>query len=212
MRTEIQPANQIGVSLELVLSGIGLIGAAATTEFQIQRISDSKWWDDSATDWTVGVPLSQQLNEIDATNFQGLYGYTIPSGSIDIVLGNEGYRFVVRETTHSVREHGYITVGPVLGGIWKELIADRFSAADDDFANLAFRMAALRQTNMRFVPSAWDTTTKQPTAGEVLVYETKTDLQTDIGPAYLNAIGRYTVDAVFDGLGQLTRYTSVKDS
>lgn len=210
-RHENQPANRLRITLELVLIQYGLVGLSASTEFQVQRIADGLWWSDSGLLWDAAPDPTNQLVEVDPTNFQGLYEYVIPPGEIDIELGKQGYRFVVRETTHQVREHGIIVPGPAEGGVWKEAIADNFDSADDDFANLAVRMLALRQNNMRFVPSAWDVTTKQPTSGEVLIYASKADLLADTGPAWALAIGRYTVAATFDGSGQLTAYTSVRD-
>jgi hypothetical protein len=212
MRYEVQIGNLLGVTLETVIGGQPLTGLAATTTWQLYRQFDSKWWNAAGGTWDATPPVSQVMVELDATNLPGLYVGAVPLGAIDLEAGKNGYWFMAYESTNVIREYGRIVPGPAVGGVWKELVTNRFDAAAADFANLFVRMAALRQTNMRFVPSTWDAVTKQPTAGLVLIYETKADLLADVGPGWALAIGQYTVDATFSALGELTAYTSVQDS
>lgn len=194
MRHERQPKDRLILTLEVVLAGVGKAGILpAFTGFQLQRLSDSAWWRDSAGTWGVAPDPSNQLSEVDATNFPGLYQYVVDPAELDADLAAEGYRFVVVETAFGSREHGLIDVDEVAGGGVRD--------------NLLTRTAALRQRNMRFAPSTWDPVTKQPTAGTITIYGSKADATADI-----NAIGQYTIQATFDGSGQLTEYTSVEDS
>lgn len=214
MRTEVQPANQIILTLEVVLGGIGQTGLAASTHFELQRLSDSKWLDLTTGLWIL-VPggATNVLSEVDATNFPGFYEFVVPSTALtasDLVLGYDGYRFIVEETVNKPRENGMIVPGPVKGGVWEEADAAHFNA--DTMGNVLARMLRLRQSNMRFVPTAWDTVTRQPTVGEVLIYDDSVTLLADTGPGWALATGRYTVAATFDGSGHLTEYTSVKDA
>jgi hypothetical protein len=215
MRHERQPKDQLVLSLEVILGGIGQTGLAATTFFLLQRLSDAKYLDLTTGLWTVGVPgATNVLGEVDAVNLPGLYEFTVPGTALtpaDLLLAGAGYRFRVAESSISMAEHGRISVGPVKGGEWDEAESAHHDTAGT-MGNTAARILRLRQNNMRFVPTAWDSVTRQPTTGLVLSYDSKADLNADTGPAWALATGRYTVDATFDLNGQLTEYTSVRDA
>lgn len=191
MRYERQPIDQIKLTLEIAVVGAGQTGLAATTLFVLQRLSDGLYWDDNLTSWQPATPGTNQLIEVDAVRFPGLYEYDLPLAGVSLADAEDGYRFLVSESTTPVLSMGTIAVEQPKGGPWRTL--------------------ALRQSNVRFVPSAWDPVTRQPTAGEVLVYATKAALLGDTGPGWVAAVGRYTVGATFDGSGLLTEYTSVVD-
>lgn len=211
-----QPHNRIGATLYVSVGGVPRTGLAATTHLLLERRLDGLFWDVAANNWlpgpppAIGVP-TQTLLESDPANFPGNYTRVLSGPDLDYDLGIRGYRFVVTETTSGVREGGIIFPDAAIGGIWKEDLGDILNPGDNDPINAIFRMLSLRQEHMRFVPSAWDATTRQPTAGLVLLYTNKTDATNDVAPWPL-ATHQYTITAGFDGSGQLTGYLSVRDS
>lgn len=72
------------------------------------------------------------------------------------------------------------------------------------------RMLALRQDNTRVVYTAWNAS-RDPTAGYVLIYASKADLDADADPWTL-AIGRYDWTATYDGSLRITGYKSGRTS
>lgn len=212
MRHERQPKNKLTLSLEIVSAGVGQTGLAATTFFVLQRLNDSLYYNRGTGTWDAAPPPANLLDEVHATRFPGLYEFEVPTVDLTNNLAEDGYRFLVAETTTPVQEMGRIDVGPVLGGEWEELLADHYPPpSSTSMADALGRVLALRQQNVRFVPSAWDAVSKQPTAGLVLIYGSKADLLADTGPGWALAIGKYTITGAFSGIGELTAYTSVKD-
>lgn len=72
------------------------------------------------------------------------------------------------------------------------------------------RMLGLRQHNVRAVNTAWNAD-GQPTAGLVLVYDSKVDLLADADPWPL-ATGKYAFAATYDGSLRLTDYESTLEA
>ena len=83
-------------------------------------------------------------------------------------------------------------------------------STDGTFGDWIRRTLSLRQNNMRVVWTAWNAA-GVPTAGLVLIYNTKADLLADSSPWALST-GKYTIAQTFDGSGRPTAYTSVKDA
>jgi hypothetical protein len=68
-------------------------------------------------------------------------------------------------------------------------------------------MLVLRQENMRFIPSAWDPTTKQPTAGTLYLYPSVAAYDADAVPDGTGAFEEYDMEATFSS-GELQWYGS----
>ena len=83
-------------------------------------------------------------------------------------------------------------------------------STDGTFGDWIRRMLSLRQNNTRVVWSAWNAS-GVPTAGKVLIYDSKADLLADSDPWPL-ATGEYAIVQTFDGSGRPATYTSVKDA
>jgi hypothetical protein len=195
MRHETQPWPFLRVTLEQVFGGVPFTGSV-TAQAGIFRISDGQYWDGAA--WQ-GAPAFVAMPE---SPISGVYAVAVPPADVDYEAGKEGYIVRVTDTTTGILESVKIDQGP---RPWQDLQSDFTDA--DTFGDRFARMVALRQRNMRFTPSAWDPVTSQPTAGTITIYATRANALADI-----NAIGEYSVQATFNGSGQLTEYVSVEDS
>lgn len=212
--TGLLPWNRIRVSLEVVAAGVGQTGLTPTVA--IQRLSDGYWLASGGASWAVGVATNPMV-EVSAGNLPGLYEYAIPADQLTYTQGRQGYRVVMVETVNAKRIHKliYAEESP-----WEEARADHNGAANfgggvrigpnelDDVEASLFRILGTRQENTRVINTAWSTTSKQPTAGYILVYESAADLAADVAPWAL-AVARYDFEAVYSG-ALLSSYTSTK--
>ena len=178
MRYEYQPWDNILISVEIVDLGTGITGL--TVEAYVRRTSNGQYLQ-TAGGWGASAQ-AVTLTAVDATNLPGLYSYSI--GASDLSPDNGQYLVRIIESTYNVREHLRIT--------------QTLSAAD--------QRKLLDATNRtRFIPSAWDSTTKQPTAGTIYVYATNALYDADTTPNGTGAYASWPVTATFSS-GQLTVY------
>ncbi len=178
MRAEVQPWNDIRVTVEIVDEGTGVTGLTVTCH--IKRTSDGQWLQDGGG-WGASID-TLDMSEVDSTNLPGLYGFTI--GSDDQDAENGHYIVLIRETTYALREH--------------LRIVQAISAEDQRI------LFSLRHC-MRFIPTAWDATTKQPTSGSLFLYENDTFYDADTVPDGTGAYKEIVMEASFTS-GQLDVY------
>lgn len=179
MRHEVQPWNHIRIRLEIVDLGTGQTGETVTAT--LRRTSDGQYLQ-SGSGWGAS-PSNLTLTEPSSANQPGLYSYTVAAADLAPTDGH--YVAKISNTTFNILE--YVAIIPTL-------------PAED--ARLLFD--ATNRT--RFIPSAWDSTTKQPTAGTIYVYATNTLYDADTTPNGTGAYASWPMTATFNGSGQLTAY------
>lgn len=181
MRFEAQPWNAIRLLLEIVDTGVGQTGKTVTGT--VRRTSNGQYLQ-SGGGWGAS-PSSLSFSQASATDQPGLYFYDPTVADLSTTDGK--YIVKITESTYNVLE--YVLITPVLSG-------------DDQR-----RMYGLRQENMRFIPSAWDSTTKQPTAGTVYLYPSTSAYDADTTPNGTGAMASWSISALFSA-GQLSHYGS----
>lgn len=179
MRCEYQPWDDIRISIEIVDLGTGITGL--TVEAYVLRTSNGQYLQ-TAGGWGASAQ-AVTLTAISASNMPGLYGYSI--GAADLSPDNGHYLVRIVESTYNVREH--------------LRIVQTLSAADQR------KMLNLRN-RMKFKPTTWDSTSKQPTAGQLYTYETDGLFAADAVPDGTGAEESWDMTATFSS-GQLTLYT-----
>ena len=182
MRSETQPWDDIRITAEIVDDGTGVTGL--TVECYVRRTLDGDYLQDGGGGWGAS-PDALAMTEVDSSNLPGLYGFTIQTDDLDPDNGHYIVRIV--ETTYSVREH--------------LRIVQCLSAAD------ARKLYHLR-TLSKVIPTAWDATTKQPTAGSLFVYRTDAEYDADTTPDGTGSYAEFPMEANFTS-GQMD-YFGVK--
>lgn len=179
MRSEQQPHNNIRVTLEIVDNGAGQTGLSPACT--IRRTSDGQYLQ-SGGGWGAS-PSSIALSEASAANQPGLYHYAAPAAD---TAPTDGHYWVKIEETATWDVLEYVTITPILPG--------------DDARKLTAATSC-----MRFIPSAWDTDTGQPTAGTIYYYATEALYDADTTPNGTGAFASEEIEATFSS-GQLQVY------
>lgn len=182
---------------------LGKTNTGLTVAIKVQRVNDGNWWDGAA--WQ-GTPTGLTMAELDSTNLPGLYEFVMPPAGNDKALSDAGYRYFIDELTVPFSDCALLNTWipeRVLGSS----VADNIAAGN--VADFLFRIGATRHFNTRIINTAWNTAGR-PTAGFVLGYTSKANLDADTGPAYAGAAVRFDVAILYDGSGRLTSYESTK--
>lgn len=185
MRCESQPYDNMRAMAEIIdEAGVGQTGLTVTCT--IRRSNGD--YHQSAGGWGAS-PSNHTMTELSAANHPGVYVQAMNSADFDPSDGE--YVVTITEPTFDLREN--VRIVPELPGDQQRVLL------------------GLRQENMRFIPSAWDSVSKQPTAGTVYVYASADDYDADTVPDGTGAIASWTIAAVFVG-GQLSHYGSKRSS
>jgi len=179
MRFEMHPRTDLRIGCEIVDLGAGQTGLTVTAT--LRRTSDGQYLQ-SGGGWGAS-PSNLSLTEPSSANQPGLYSYTVAAA--DLSPSDKQYIAKITESTFSVLE--YVRIVPILG-----LTEDVMILGQNE--------------RMKFLPSAWDSTSKQPTAGTVWTYASSAAFAADTVPDGTGSNGEYDVTATFSG-GQLTLFT-----
>lgn len=171
-RHEVQPRNDIRIRLEIVDLGTGQTGETVTATFR--RTSDGQYLQ-SGGGWGAS-PSNLALTEPSSANQPGLYSYSVDPDELAVSDGE--YVAKITNATFNILE--YVAIMPTLS------LADQVRQAKGS-------------TCMRFIPSDHDSTSKQPTAGTVFLYEDAAAYDADIAPDGTGAIASEEVEATFSG-------------
>lgn len=181
MRQETQPWNSIRIACEIIDEGVGQTGLTVTAT--LRRSSDGQYLQ-SGGGWGAS-PSNLSLTQPSAANQPGLYRYVVDPADLDPSDGQ--YVAKITEATYSLLE--YVHIAPTLDAYGLQLMLD------------------LRQNRVRVIPSAWDSNSKQPTAGKIYVYRTNALYDADTTPNGTGAYASFDFAATFSS-GRLQRYGS----
>lgn len=184
-------------------TSLGKLNTGLTVNIKIQRVNGGDWWDGAA--WQA-TPTAILMSELDATHLPGMYEYAMPPAGNDKALSDSGYRYFVDELTLPFNETAVLNTW-IPERILGSSIAG--NVATGNLADFIFRIGATRHLNTRIINTAWNTAGR-PTAGFVLGYTSKANLDADTGPAWAGAAIRFDVAILYDGSGRLTSYESTK--
>ncbi len=177
MRHSEQAWNAVRLYVEIVDEGVGITGLSPTVT--VRRTSDGDYMQADHS-WS-GTPANLTMTDAGG----GVYVRQTSTVALDTSDG--AYLATYTESTFSVLEH--------------ELITLKISGDDQR------RMYSMRQENVRFIPSAWDSTSRQPTAGTLYLYPSASAYSADNVPDGTGAMAEYAVEATFAN-GQLQVYGS----
>lgn len=107
MRYERHKWNDVDITAEIVVAGVGVGGLAPT--IAIQRKSDSQWLQAGGGSWGAGFAVNNMV-EPDAVNLIGLYNYAIPTARLDATAGAAGYLVEINEATIPANEFMYAAI------------------------------------------------------------------------------------------------------
>lgn len=180
MRHELQPWNHIRIRLEIVDLGVGQTGETVTAT--LRRTSDGQYLQ-SGGGWGAS-PSNLTLTEPSSANQPGLYSYTVTAADLDPSDGH--YVAKISNSTFNILE--YVAIIPTL-------------PAEDARKHFNLR------NRIKFKPTAWDSTSKQPTAGQLYTYATDALFAADTVPDGTGAEESWDMTGTFSS-GQLTLFTT----
>lgn len=201
MRYERQNWDSIVARTEIVVSGVAETGASPTVA--IRRDSDGLWLAGGGGSWVSGGPAPTNAMTHVGGDQPGVYQFAVAHG--DLSDDAEGYELVI-----SAAAAGSMP-GPLYENVRIELeMGDHLpmgSTTSNTLGDWLRRTLGLRQRHQRTVYSTFDASDR-PTSGIVLIYASGADLDSDTGPSYSLATGRYDFTATYDSQGRLTEYKS----
>lgn len=149
MRHEIQRADKVHATLEVITAGTGVSGLSPTAI--IRRLSDNQYWNGAA--WQAGY-VTVAMTEVDSANLPGLYAYEL--GVVTEAIGAPGFYVMMQESTYNLVE--YLRIDTVRPSPWDEVRAS--------YATVGSFGEALQtpvESSLTVADAVWD----EPLAGHV---------------------------------------------
>lgn len=180
-----------------VSSGVGTTSKFYYTAQDGPAVGASADWAGKFAVWIVASSGRRRLVKVSSVATDGSVHFvlTLPDGSVLPAAVSANDRLLVLQGSPGISVEDIFTAS-----------MSTYETAGT-FGNHINRMLRLRQENMRVVYTAWSSH-GQPTEGYVLLYSSSSDLNTDTGPAWALAKGRYDFTATYDSDLQLTGYES----